>query len=219
MWHVARVTKTCDMNHRSSEEVLWFWLESPATTSHRLMQKIQRWYQGTPELDLEIDTRFGNLVERALDGGHEDWTDNPRGRLALIIVLDQFARNVHRGTKRAYAGDARALALALRMLEREETAAFELEAQLFAMMPLVHAEDLKMQDRAVELADQMVASATNDDLRAVWSTGATRTRYYRDIIRRFGRFPGRNIALGRTSTTQELAFLRGENDAPAQSKP
>jgi uncharacterized protein (DUF924 family) len=207
------------MNHRSWEDVLSFWLESPATTAHALTQKIQRWYQGTPELDLEIDARFGNLVERALDGGHEDWTDSPLGSLALIIVLDQFARNLHRGTRRAYAGDVRALALALRMLERGETAAFELEAQLFAMMPLVHAEDLKMQDRAVELADQMVVAATNEDLRAVWSTGATRTRHYRDVIRRFGRFPGRNIALGRTSTTQELAFLRGEDEARAQPKP
>jgi uncharacterized protein (DUF924 family) len=206
------------MKPHLSEDVLAFWLGSPATTGPGLMQKIQRWYQGPPELDLEIDARFGDLVERAIEGGHEDWTDSPRGTLALIIVLDQFARNVYRGTRLAHAGDARAITLALGLLERRATATFSLEERLFALMPLVHAEDLKLQDRAVELTDEIVAAAPNDDLRAVWSTGAERTRYYREVIRRFGRFPRRNRALGRPSTAYELAFLRDEDDALAQSK-
>jgi uncharacterized protein (DUF924 family) len=202
-----------EMKQVSWEDVLAFWLGAPATTGPALMHKIQRWYRGTPELDLEIGARFGGLVERALEGAHQDWTETPRGRLALIIATDQFPRNLYRGTRRAYAGDARALTLALDMLERGDTTALGLEGRLFAMMPLVHAENLKLQERSVELAEGLVAAAPSDELRAVWATGAARTKHYREIIGRFGRFPGRNAALGRQSTPQELAFLREEQAA------
>jgi uncharacterized protein (DUF924 family) len=206
------------MTKHIRDEVLAFWLGTPATTADELLQKIRRWYQGTPQLDLEIDTRFGDVVEQALNDGLEGFPDDPRSRLALIIVLDQFARNLHRGTPRAYAGDARALALALQMLEGGDTAALPLEERLFALMPLVHTEDLEMQDRAVELSEQMVTAAPNDDLRSVWSTGAARTRHYRDIIQRFGRFPHRNAILGRKSSAEELAFLADEERTRSQAK-
>jgi uncharacterized protein (DUF924 family) len=198
------------MTNHPCEEVLSFWFETPATTADELMQKIRRWYQGPPAFDLEIDTRFGHLIDRAVGGELDSWTATPRSRLALIIVLDQFARNVHRGTPRAHAGDARALALALQLHERGETAAMNLEERLFAMMPLVHAEDLALQDRAVELAERLMLAAANEDLRSAWAHGAARTRHYRDIIRRFGRFPQRNESLGRDSSEAELAFLLEE---------
>lgn len=178
------------------------------------MQKIRRWYQGGPELDLEIDARFGELIESALNGGLRDWRETARGQLALVIVLDQLTRNVHRGTARAHAGDARALALSLEMIERGALAGFSSEEQLFAIMPLVHAEDLAMQERGVELAERLAAEAHTEDLRAAWAGGAQRTRYYRDIIRRFGRFPRRNAALGRVSTAEELEFIRAEDAGP-----
>jgi uncharacterized protein (DUF924 family) len=200
------------------DDILSFWLGTPAATAEELMHKIRRWYQGTPQLDLEIDARFGELVEQTLDGKLTGFGHEPRSRLALIIVLDQFARNLHRGTPRAYAGDARALELALGMLEQGQTAALPSEERLFAIMPLVHAENPKMQDRAVELAAQMVAEAPNDDLRTAWSGGAARTRHYRDIVRRFGRFPHRNAILGRPSTADELAFLEEEERAQSAAK-
>jgi uncharacterized protein (DUF924 family) len=201
------------MNNHGLIEVLWFWLGSPATTGDGLMSKIRRWYQGGPELDREIEKRFGDVIERALTGGLGDWENIPRGRLALVIVLDQLARNVHRGTPRAYAGDARARELALGLIEGGHWAEFNAEEQLFTLMPLVHAEDLALQDRAVELADRMVEQASSEELRAAWALGAARTRHYRDIVRRFGRFPHRNAILGRASTAQELAFLAAEAQA------
>lgn len=211
----AAATHARSMNNGLPQDILSFWLESPATTGPELMHKLQRWYVGSPALDREIDRRFGEVIERALEGGYEEWVDSPRGTLALIVVLDQLARNVHRGTARAHAGDARALKLALWLLKLPEVTAFNLEERLFAMMPLVHAEDPQMQDRAVELAEQIAAAAEDEDLRAVWSMGAGRTKHYREIIRRFGRFPHRNVALGRPSSAEELAFLQAAEVAPA----
>jgi uncharacterized protein (DUF924 family) len=201
------------MKSRAIEDVLGFWFEAPATTAEELTNKFRRWYQGGAQLDLEIETRFGDVLERALSGGSSDWAETPRGRLALVIVLDQFARNVHRGTPRAYEGDARALALALEMLERDDMNGFGSEERLFVSMPLVHAEYAAMQERAVELADGIVMSEPNLELRGPWSFGAARTRHYREIVRRFSRFPQRNAILGRASSEEELAFLEEESKA------
>lgn len=201
------------MNESAIEDVLGFWFGAPAKRADELINKFRRWYQGGPELDREISTRFGDVIERALTGGLGDWGATRRGRLALVIVLDQFARNVHRGTPRAYAGDERALSLALEMLERGDLDGLGSEQRLFVTMPLVHAEYLAMQERSVELADRILAEEPSPELRAAWATGAARTRHYRDVIRRFGRFPHRNAILGRASSTAELAFLEEEAKA------
>lgn len=195
------------MSQAIIEDVLSFWLGIPATTGPRLMEKFRRWYQGGPELDLEIDTRFGGLVERALDGGLEHWAESRRGRLALVILLDQWTRNLYRGSPRTYAGDARALELSLSMIELGDLAVLGEEEQLFAIMPLVHAEDLAMQDEAVLLADRIAEGAPPGELRDAWMVGSARTRHYRSIVARFGRFPHRNAVLGRRSTAEEVAFL------------
>lgn len=174
------------------------------------MSKFRRWYQGGPELDREIDARFGGVLETALAGGLHDWTNALSGQLALVIVLDQFTRNSYRGTPRAYAGDSRALSLSLGMIERGALSSLDSEAQLFVMMPLIHAEDAAMQARAVELAERLVSTEPREELRAAWASGAQRARHYQSVIARFGRFPHRNAILGRRSTTEELTFLEGE---------
>lgn len=201
------------MNEQAIEDVLGFWFGDAAKSADALMSKFRRWYQGGPELDLEISTRFGDIIERALTDGLGDWAATKRGRLALVIVLDQFARNVHRGRPRAYAGDVRALALALEMLERGDLEGLGSEERLFVTMPLVHAEYTAMQERAVELADRIAAEEPSADLKTAWSVGAARTRHYRDVVRRFGRFPHRNTILGRASSAAELAFLEEEAKA------
>ncbi|MDF3065152.1 MAG: rane protein [Polyangiaceae bacterium] len=177
------------------------------------MAKFRRWYQGGAELDLEIHTRFGPLIESALAGGLDDWTKTLSGQRALVVVLDQFVRNVHRGTPRAYAGDRRALSLSLAMLERGAMASLDSEAQLFVMMPLLHAEDVVMQARAVELADGLVRREAREELRPAWAVGAERARHYQSVIARFGRFPHRNAILGRATSGEEQAFLDAEAKA------
>lgn len=196
------------MNDPRIPELLDFWLGTPARDDAALQAKIERWYQGSDALDHEIRTRFGDTIRRALAGELDGWLQQPRGRLALVIVLDQLARNIGRGTPQAYAGDARALELALAATHEEP----ELEARLFMLMPLVHAEDRVLHAEAVARSAAMVAAAP-EGTRATWAYGHARTLHYRSVIERFGRFPARNEILGRASTAEELAWL-AEQDTP-----
>jgi uncharacterized protein (DUF924 family) len=183
-----------------------FWFTQPARDSHELLAKFARWYQGGDDLDRSIRLRFSGLIERALSGQLSEWQSEPRGKLALILLLDQFTRNAFRGLPRAYAGDAAALELALSLVDSPAYNALPLESRLFCTMPLVHSETLALQERAVALAHAMGDDAP-PELRGPWQFGAQRTLHYCAIIRRFGRFPHRNEILGRESTAEELAFL------------
>lgn len=188
------------------DDVLQFWLGTPATTSEAFAAKIKRWFQGTPALDAEIRDRFGPLVQRARDGELDGWKVTPRGRLALIVVLDQFTRNLHRGTPRAYENDARALALCEAGLDQGEDAGLTFEEKMFFYLPLGHSEDVSRQERHVAL----VGAAANQapaGLEAAWGRAVDHARGYLEQIRRFGRFPHRNAILGRTCTQDEMAFL------------
>jgi uncharacterized protein (DUF924 family) len=170
-------------------EVLDFWLGEIGPVG---------WYSGTPEVDDACAVRFGAVVDAAREGGLEHWIDGPGPTLAYLILTDQFPRNVHRGTVLAFASDARALAAArVALAEGWDMAAPEPERQFF-YMPFEHSEDMADQDLAVRLMEERLASDPDMALHA---------RAHREMIRRFGRFPARNTALGRESTAQEAAFL------------
>jgi uncharacterized protein (DUF924 family) len=190
-------------------DLLSFWFGDPAETAQQLLTKYQRWYQGSPALDQEIRERYGAWVEAALTGNLDSWRSSVSGRLALLVLLDQFTRNIYRGTARAYSGDPAALALALDTIDSGAHHAYSLEERLFVLMPLVHAENVAMLSRAVLLADEMADDAP-PELRAPWAFGAQRVRKYHALIARFGRYPGRNAALGRRSSAAELAHLAEE---------
>lgn len=208
------------LNHDSLaiEDVLYFWFGTPVQQAAEQLEKFRRWYLGSAELDAEIQERFGALIEAALAGQLEHWRASWRGRLALILLLDQFTRNVFRGTPRAYSGDRAALALALEALDDGSWLAHSQEEQLFVMMPLVHAEDLTLQERAVELASGLLERSP-PALRDPWHRGYARTQHYRSVIARFGRFPQRNAILARESTSEELAFLAEEAQRPGPLAP
>ena len=193
-------------------DLLSFWIDDPAETAPQLLGKYQRWYQGGAELDRTIRGRYGSLVQSAVAGELDSWRERVSGRLALLILLDQFTRNIYRGTARAYSGDAAALALALDTVERGAHRAYSLEERLFVLMPLVHAEDVALLRRAVALADEMAHDAP-PALREPWVFGASRVRKYHALIERFGRYPARNQALGRRSSAEELAYLAEEANA------
>jgi uncharacterized protein (DUF924 family) len=189
------------------EEVLEFWFEAPAADAGALRRKMKRWFAGGAEVDREIRERFATLVERAVGGGCGEWADAPRGRLALVLVLDQLTRTVYRDDRRMVAGDARAQALAVEALEQGLDRTLEPVERNFLLMPLVHAEDLALQERAVAEMERLVADAPAWQ-RPVLSMGIEQSRKYRDVIARFGRFPHRNAVLGRASTPDEERFLR-----------
>jgi len=190
----------------SPVEVLDFWLGAPATDAAQVSQKLQRWFVGSPELDAEVRTRFGAANDAARAGRLDDWAQTPPGRRALIIVLDQFTRNLYRRSPRAYAGDARALALALEGLDRGEDAGLSFEEAMFLYVPLGHTEDLLLQRRHLALVEAKVAEAP-PGLAPAWAGAVAHARGYLALIEQFGRFPQRNVILDRTSTPDEVAFL------------
>src|SRR5262249_55719142 len=158
--------------------------------------------------------RFGRLVSDALEGKLLAWAESARGRLALILLLDQFTRHVFRGTPAMYLGDAEARWLTYEGIERNHDWRLTLEERLFFMMPLAHSERIEDQERSVAYAEHIAADAP-PRVRDAWHANLAHPRRYREIIARFGRFPHRNEVLGRVSTAEEEAYLEEQREAAA----
>ena len=156
----------------------------------------EQWFTKAPEFDAEIARRFGDATEQAAGGAFDHWCENSDGTLALILLLDQFPRNIHRGSARAFSADGKALAIARTAIERGIDREQPVERRKWLYLPLEHAEDLKAQEECVALFE---ATGIEADLK--WAID------HRDIIARFGRFPHRNAVLGRQSTPEEDQFL------------
>ena len=156
--------------------------------------------------DEYIRVRFGALVERAARGGLASWADGPRRRLSLILLLDQFPRNMFRGTARAFATDAQALALTLSGMQSAADAALEVVERIFFYMPLQHAESREVQEESVAAYRRLLSEAP-PELHGHFASALRCAENHRAIIERFGRFPYRNHTLGRSSTPQERDWL------------
>lgn len=188
-------------------QVLRYWFGDALERGWPSQSRSALWFGGGKAQDADISERFGALVEQALAGGLTDWEATPLDRLALVIVLDQFTRNVFRGQARAFAGDTRAQFLVSDALQRGWYADLPLACRIFLYMPLMHAEALGLQDECVRRFEQLQAGAPperQNDLQG----NLQFAREHRDIIARFGRFPYRNATMGRTSSAEEAEFLR-----------
>ena len=159
------------------------------------------WFRKDGEFDARIRSRFLALHAAAALGELEGWRGEPRAMLALVIVLDQFSRNIYRGDARSFAQDAHALACARQALARGDDASVAPVERQFLYLPFEHSEDIADQDRAVELMRALDAFEETREL-VEWA------ERHRDVIRRFGRFPHRNAILGRVSTPAEAEFLK-----------
>jgi uncharacterized protein (DUF924 family) len=182
-----------------AEAVLDFWFGAPGSAEFGSARKA--WFSKDAAFDATIRERFGALVERALRGELDDWADVPRSALARILLLDQFPRNAFRGTPRAFAGDARALAAATRMVGSRQDESLPPLMRGFVYLPFEHAEGLAMQDEAIRLFTKLVSEAPEH------ADMLDYAHRHRDVIERFGRFPHRNESLGRQSTAEEVAFI------------
>lgn len=172
-----------------ADTVLRFWF-----TDTRPSQ----WFAKDLAFDGLLRDRFLGLTNQALAGGLFHWQDNPQNALALVLLLDQFPRQIWRATSKAFAGDRQALALSQQALAEGWVAAETDQARRqFWLLPLMHAEDLEVQDTALPLFERFTDERTSDF-----------ARRHRDVIARFGRFPHRNAALGRISSAEELDFLQ-----------
>ncbi len=179
-----------------ADAVLAFWF-GPAGAPDAMQE---RWFKKDPAFDAAIRERFGAAVETALAGGFDAQATGAPAALALAILLDQFPRNLFRGEARAFAGDPRARALAARAIDAGWDQALAPIERIFLYLPFEHSEALADQDRSVALFAALPATPWRD--KVVWYAEA-----HRDVIRRFGRFPHRNQALGRVSTEEERAYL------------
>ncbi|GLU35279.1 hypothetical protein Busp01_51210 [Trinickia caryophylli] len=182
-----------------AREVLDFWFGEPG--SSRFGQPWKAWFSGDPAFDALLRERFGATLAEARSGAFDGWPRTPLGALALIVVLDQFSRNVHRGRREAFGGDARALGVAKALVAAGGDRALPSpHHRAFAYLPFEHDESRESQARAVELFE-----ALSREPGAKGYLGYA--RQHAVIIERFGRFPHRNAILGRHSTDEERAFL------------
>jgi len=172
----------------SASDVLSFWADAGP----------KRWFTKDDAFDRDIEHRFSALVSQAEAGTLANWGDEPESALALIIVLDQFTRNLHRGSGDAFRNDPAALAIANEAIRRGHDRSLGEWANLrgFFYMPFMHSEKLADQERCIALFREMGSE-----------TSLHHAEVHADIIRRFGRFPHRNAVLGRTSSPDEIAFL------------
>jgi uncharacterized protein (DUF924 family) len=193
------------------EKVLSYWFPEGINDAdpETLRRQGQRWMAGGPEVDREITERFGDVLEQARRGELDHWAETPRGRLALIIMLDQFSRNVYRGSPLSYAQDEKALRLALEGIDLGMDRELTTPERFFFWLPLGHSEDLALHERSVSHAEEEAANAPSH-LRAGAEFGVSQAKAARDVIGRFGRHPHRNEILGRDSTPEELEYLRTE---------
>ncbi|MEO8557685.1 MAG: DUF924 family protein [Rhodospirillales bacterium] len=183
------------MTDALAKRILDFWLKPRDAAGQPLYRP--EWFKRDDALDAAIAAQFKDAVEQALAGRLDAMAEDTDGALALVILLDQFPRNLYRGTAKAFAGDAQALRLAKQIVERGWDRALPLYSRMFVYLPFEHSENREDQERSV----QLVADLHNDNLRK-YAIG------HRDIVARFGRFPHRNAALGRASTAEEIEFLK-----------
>jgi uncharacterized protein (DUF924 family) len=187
--------------------LLDFWFDVDPADTAALSAHFRRWFASTPDDDRALAERFGTLAHAAAADELDTWSGSPQGRLALILLLDQLPRNLHRGTAAAFAQDPKALALSLGGIELDMHEPLGPLERIFFLMPLQHAESLPVQELSVHLFRGMGALATSGPLADLLQNVADYAVKHRDIIARFGRFPHRNRILGRDSTAEEQAFL------------
>ena len=180
-----------------------FWFGSLDEQGMAAPQQHSLWFTASDETDQLLAETFGPLVKSAVAGELTDWADSDRGLIALVLLLDQFTRNIYRGTAGAFSGDEQALALAQHCIAHGHHQRLPAIHQVFLYLPLEHSEDLDVQNECVELFDEL---SNITGLAQIADFG----RYavaHREVIEQFGRFPHRNGILGRESTPEELKYM------------
>jgi uncharacterized protein (DUF924 family) len=174
------------------------------------------WFGEDPVFDHEIEKEFVNDIEAASDGKLDHWSVEPLGRLALIILIDQFRRNIYRNTAEAFSKDQLALKLCVEGAMQKKDQGLTAIQRVFFYMPLQHAESRKVQAKSLELYNRL-AEAVSTTERETFLTVAQFAELHKDIIDRFGRFPHRNELLNRENTAEEAEYLAGDSPDFGQS--
>lgn len=188
-------------DHSDINAIHRFWFGELNAAGLAERERYALWFSASPEADTQCRERFGAALEKARAGQLAHWTGSDRGLVALVVLLDQFSRNIHRDTPRAFAADAQALALAQDAVKSGRHKRLPAIHRVFLYLPLEHSEDLQIQCESVQLFSGLAAEAPDTE-------GFLRyARAHHAVIERFGRFPHRNAILGRASSEQELEYL------------
>lgn len=203
------------MNADIIADIADFWLADSLESPEKAAARRDWWYEGGVPVDDEIRARFGDLVPRACARELISWQDTPDGALALILLLDQFTRNLYRNTVEAYAGDACAFEIVNHAIDQGLDAALHPVARIWLYHPFHHSEDVTEQDRGLGLLRDLRQEAD-----PAWHAYVERSikgwTRHRDIVAKFGRFPHRNAVLGRDSTAEELAHMAAGGESFGQ---
>jgi len=194
------------MDTTQINDVLEFWFADRDLSEPTLDSRMTRWFGSDAQFDDELAKRFGALTEQALAGELDHWADEPLGRLALILMLEQFPRRLYKDSPKAFAGDRRAMKMCQQGVANDSYRELNAIQQLFFFMPLQRAESIKIQQTSVKIYNALSGKVSNT-LRDTFETVAQFAELRRDIIEKFGRFPHRNVPLGRSNTGAEEAEL------------
>ena len=188
------------------QQILTFWFGELDDRGQADALHAARWWKRDPSFDASIRERFGAVHDAVANGRFDHWLGSPRGRLAFIITLDQFSRNMFRGSDQMFAFDKRALEVAIEGVDLGAHRSLALDERCFFYMPFMHSEDLAAQQRGVALFVELRDELTGEPRQRV-ANNLHYAEQHRDIIQRFARFPHRNALLGRASAPEELTFL------------
>lgn len=199
-----------DEDQSRIDAILSFWFKEQQLSAPQIDRRMDIWFGEDPVLDHEISKEFADDVEAACTGDLNHWAADPHGRLALILLIDQFRRNIYRNTADAFAHDKLALKLCVEgAMEKKDQGLTPIQ-RVFFYMPLQHAESRKVQAKSVELYERL-AEAVSPTYRETFLTVAQFAELHKDIIDQFGRFPHRNKLLGRDNTPEENEYLAGDS--------
>ncbi len=191
------------------DRILSFWFKDRSLTAPQIDGRMDIWFGENADFDNEVAAEFGDDIEQASEGKLDHWAHTSTGRLALILLLDQFRRNSYRNTAKAFAKDAVALKFCVEGAMQKKDSGLTPIQRVFFYMPLQHAESRKVQVKSVQLYKKL-ATAVSDTYKETFETIAQFAELHADIIEQFGRFPHRNEILNRTNTAEEEKYLAGD---------
>ena len=189
------------------EQVLHYWFDDAERDIERLHERSKIWYSISTERDEEIKRKFGTLLQEIATGQRQEWLQTSSGVLALVLVLDQFTRQIYRKKPEAFAHDAQAIAITYSGISRGLDQEMSVPGRLFFYHPLQHSEKLKDQEFGVQIVRNLL-SHCDEKWHAYVDESIRYFEEHYETVRRFGRFPHRNEVLDRRSTAEELEFLR-----------
>jgi len=199
-----------DDDARRIDEILSFWFKEQELSAPQIDRRMDIWFGENPDFDDEVEAKFSDDVAGASTGKLDHWAEDPRGRLALIILIDQFRRNIYRNTEKAFSRDRLALKLCVEgAMEKKDKSLTPIQ-KVFFYMPLQHTESRKVQTKSAELYSRL-AESVSPTYRETFLTVAQFAELHKDIIDQFGRFPHRNALLGRENTPEEDKYLAGDS--------